>query len=304
MSVKVVIRVRPLSQREKDRGCTSCIAMDGPCTLIYDVATQRTFTFTFDYSFWSSNGFEEEDDGLLVPSESYYGDQHKVYDQIGADFFEDAWSGYHSFLLAYGQTDSGKSYSLMGYGSNQGIIARFVLEMFQKIDETTTQDRWYKVSMIMLEIYKELIQDLLVDYKSVPARGLKVRESKKLGIYIQNLSKHSVIRSEDLFKFLEEENNNKCIMATYMGQSSSRKQTIIIFSSNQFEIIDGTTTETYSDTKFVEMAGSERPRTPNATANWLRECRNINQMFGFPWSYYYNSCCQGKYEKYKLNSTL
>ncbi|CAI2387659.1 unnamed protein product [Moneuplotes crassus] len=277
MSVKVAARVRPLSQREKERSCTSCIAMDGPCTLIYDVATQRTRTFTFDYSFWSCNGFEEEDDGLLVPSESYYDDQHKVYDQIGADFFEDAWSGYHSCLMAYGQTGSGKSYSLMGYGPNQGIIPRFSQEIFQKIDETTTQDRWYEVSMSMFEIYNERIQDLLADHKSIPAWGLKVRESKKLGIYIQNLSKHSIVLSEDLLKLIEKGNNNKSIMATYMGQSSSRKHTIITLSLNQFEIIDGTTTEIYSDIKFVKMAGSERPRTSNATANWLREGRNINQ---------------------------
>ena len=51
----------------------------------------------------------------------------------------------------------------------------------------------------MLEIYNEKVQDLLVQPEGRPIGGLKVRESKTLGVYVQDLSKHPV----DSYKAIE-----------------------------------------------------------------------------------------------------
>lgn len=42
----------------------------------------------------------------------------------------------------------------------------------------------------MLEIYNEKVHDLLIDAKARTAGGLKVREHKELGIFIEGLSKY------------------------------------------------------------------------------------------------------------------
>lgn len=40
--------------------------MKGNQTLLYDPNGKKR-TFAFDHSFWSHDGFKEEEDGLLVP---------------------------------------------------------------------------------------------------------------------------------------------------------------------------------------------------------------------------------------------
>jgi len=60
--------------------------------------------FTFDYSFWSHDGFEINDQGLNVPSGSKYADQQSVFNTVGKEILNNAWDGYHCCLFAYGQT--------------------------------------------------------------------------------------------------------------------------------------------------------------------------------------------------------
>jgi hypothetical protein len=61
MSVKVAVRVRPFNDRELKGNSKVCVKMQGPSTQLFDPDTGRNKTFTFDYSFWSHDGFEEVD---------------------------------------------------------------------------------------------------------------------------------------------------------------------------------------------------------------------------------------------------
>ena len=81
------------------------------------------------------------------------------------DVLKNAWEGYHTCLFAYGQTGSGKSYSIVGYGNNKGIIPKACEEIFRAIDEKKqdlTNNVDYVVTISMIEIYNECVQDLLV----------------------------------------------------------------------------------------------------------------------------------------------
>lgn len=72
MSVKVAVRVRPFNDREQGSKC--CIKMNGPQTVVRDPATGAERPFTFDYSFWSHDGFRTEEDGLMVKTAPHYSD--------------------------------------------------------------------------------------------------------------------------------------------------------------------------------------------------------------------------------------
>ena len=48
-----------------------------------------------------------------------------MFEQVGIEILKNAWEGYHCCLFAYGQTGAGKSYSMVGYGSNKVIIKIF-----------------------------------------------------------------------------------------------------------------------------------------------------------------------------------
>lgn len=92
--------------------------------------------FSFDYSYWSHDGFDELPNGVLVAQPgSNYADQDRVFNDMGVEVLDNAFEGYHTCLFAYGQTGSGKSYSIFGYGENRGIIPRFCTELFERIDK-------------------------------------------------------------------------------------------------------------------------------------------------------------------------
>lgn len=250
--------------------------MQGPSTLITDPSTGKERTFTFDNSFWSHDEFIEEGDGLLVPKNSKYADQHRVYNKLGKQVLDNAWDGYHCCLFAYGQTGSGKSYSMIGYGANKGIVPIATTEIFERVRQTTTPEKWYEVSVSMLEIYNECVQDLLVHPEERPPRGLNIRESKVLGVYVQDLSKHAVDSFEAIEKIMDLGNRNRSIGSTEMNKTSSRAHTIITLSFKQFEIIDGNTTERFSNINLVDLAGSERQKKTKATKERLKEGCMIN----------------------------
>ena len=102
MSVKVAVRVRPFNERERNMDATCCIKMNGPQTVILDEHGNDRI-FTFDYSFWSHDGFVIKDGiSLQEDEDSQYADQDYVYDQLGKQVLNNAWDGYHCCLFAYG----------------------------------------------------------------------------------------------------------------------------------------------------------------------------------------------------------
>ena len=165
---------------------------------------------------------------------------------------------------------------MIGYGSNKGIVPIAMNEIFKRIRDTTTKEKWYEVSVSMLEIYNECVQDLLVNPDKRPTKGLNIRESKVLGVYVQNLSKHAVDSFEAIEGIMEDGNQNRTIGSTKMNATSSRAHTIITLSFKQFEIIDGNTTERFSNINLVDLAGSERAKSTEATKERLKEGCMIN----------------------------
>jgi hypothetical protein len=161
MSIKVAIRVRPFNQREVKLKTELCVQMTGNSTILRS-EDGRERMFAFDHSFWSHDGFQEEADGTLVATTQEYADQMQVYEKVGKEILDNAWLGYHCCLFAYGQTGSGKSYSIVGYGNNQGIVPRAANEIFKRIESSKSASRIFEVTVSMMEIYNEKVHDLLM----------------------------------------------------------------------------------------------------------------------------------------------
>lgn len=131
-------------------------------------------------------------EGLYVSNSDKYADQQRVFNCVGEEVLANAWQGYHCCLFAYGQTGSGKSYSMVGYGVNKGIVPISCEEIFKRIEANQDSKRQFEIQFSMLEIYNEKIQDLLVPINKRPQGGLKVREHKTHGVFVEDLSKHPV----------------------------------------------------------------------------------------------------------------
>ena len=129
----------------------------------------------------------------------------------------------------------------------------------------------------MLEIYNEKVQDLLIPAQKRPQHGLKIRESKVLGIFVEGLSKHPVRSYAEISKKMDEGYENRTIGSTLMNATSSRAHTIVTIEFKQLTLIAGRKSEKLSMINLVDLAGSERAGSTGATGDRLKEGCNINK---------------------------
>ena len=277
MSIRVGVRVRPFNAREKDRESECIISMPGGNQTKIKDELGNEKTFTFDHSFWSHDGFRTLENGYLEQDDPKYADQKVVFNAVGKQILDNAWQGYHCCLFAYGQTGSGKSYSMVGYGANKGIVPISCDEIFNRIAQNTEADKSYEVQVSMLEIYNEKVQDLLIKPDKRPNQGLKIRESKVLGIFVEGLTKYPVTSYAEISKKMDEGYENRTIGSTLMNATSSRAHTIVTIEFKQCTMIAGRKSEKLSMINLVDLAGSERAGSTGATGDRLKEGCNINK---------------------------
>ncbi|XP_065183829.1 kinesin-like protein KIF28 [Sycon ciliatum] len=279
-SVKVAVRVRPFNQREKQRNAKLIIDMNGATTYIQnpDNPSQPAHKFTFDFSYWSHDGYSETEDGVLEPDTDKYASQRRVFDDLGQGVLDNAFKGFNCSLFAYGQTGSGKSYSMVGYGANRGIVPITCDELFKKIMSSEETGVRYEITFSMLEIYNEQVRDLLS--KKNPKGGLKIRQNPSQGMfYVPDLRKVPVASYEEIEKRMSEGTNNRTVASTNMNATSSRAHTVVtvVFSQVYGEAGDASARKKTSVINLVDLAGSERADSTGATGDRLKEGANINQ---------------------------
>eukprot|EP01137_Pigoraptor_chileana_P032728 Opistho-2@22588 len=277
-NVKVAVRVRPFNSREKDRNAKVIIKMEGNNTYISDpnAPGEKPREFSFDFSYWSHDGFKERADGYLEAAQARYADQTKVFDDLGRGVLSNAWEGYNCSLFAYGQTGSGKSYSMVGYGTNKGIVPVVSEELFKGIDNHKGTPTQFQVTFSMLEIYNEQVRDLL--QPKVEKGGMKVRENPKKGFYVENLTIVPVNSYAEIEKRIAEGTLNRTVAATQMNATSSRAHTIVSINFAQKNKNDqGQEMQKVSNINLVDLAGSERADSTGATGDRLKEGSAINQ---------------------------
>ncbi|KAK0041455.1 kinesin-like protein KIF28P [Biomphalaria pfeifferi] len=279
-AVKVAVRVRPFNQREKDRHSKLIIGMQGNMTTIKnpDAPGEEPKKFSFDYSYWSHDGYITREDGVMeAKAGNQYASQRKVFEDLGQGVLDNAFEGYNCSLFAYGQTGSGKSYSMVGYGPNKGIVPITCDELFKTISENKDTNKRFEITFSMLEIYNEQVRDLLA--KDNPKGGLQVRQNPKLGMfYVQDSKKVPVGSYAEIEMRMEQGTSNRTVASTNMNATSSRAHTVVTIVFDQIFINEnGEETKKSSTMNLVDLAGSERADSTGATGDRLKEGANINR---------------------------
>ena len=281
-AIKVAVRVRPFNQREMERKATLIVDMEENTTLIKNPhdPNAEPKKFTFDYSYWSHDGYKEDDEGYMHIDDPKYCDQKRVFQDLGEGVLKNAWLGYNCSLFAYGQTGSGKSYSIVGYGANKGVIPVVCQRLFAGIEGELekSKDNQYEVTLSMIEIYNEQVRDLLNAETMKIKGGLKIREHPKKGFYIEKLSNVNVTSYDNIERRMDEGTQNRTVAATSMNATSSRAHTIVALTFTQKGKNDtGQGMTKTSVINLVDLAGSERAGSTQATGDRLKEGAAINQ---------------------------
>ncbi|XP_012586561.1 PREDICTED: kinesin-like protein KIF28P [Condylura cristata] len=275
--VKVAVRVRPFSQREKNSGSKCVISMHSrTTTTIQDPKNpEHMKTFTFDLAYWSHDGFQRDKDGVFISSDpsSAFAGQGEIFQDLGRGILDSAWQGYNATLLAYGQTGSGKSYSMLGFGANKGIIPNVCEELF-RVTGNRARDREYQgcVTFSMLEIYNEQVRDLLSGTKK--RGGLRVREDQQLGFYVDGLRSVPCDNYAQIERLMEQGTRIRTTAATNMNARSSRSHMVITIQVKQVFLDRDFTKQ--SSINLVDLAGSERQKSSGSEGDRLREGSRVN----------------------------
>ena len=199
--------------------------------------------------------------------------QQEIYDYSSKELVESVLEGFNATIFAYGQTSSGKTYTMEGDLDNpekEGIVPRMIRHVFHNI-LISNGDIEFIVKMSMIEIYMEKIHDLIDLNKS----NLAIRETKEKEIYIEDLSEHYVSNEEDLLNLVKLGSENRTVHSTNMNQYSSRSHTIVILTIHQKN------TKTLEAKKgklyLVDLAGSEKISKTGSTGLTLEEGKIINK---------------------------
>eukprot|EP00644_Phytophthora_capsici_P000986 jgi/Phyca11/121118/e_gw1.43.423.1 len=272
-NVQVAVRVRPFNEREKSMESTSCIRMvkETQQTIITDPETNVEKAFTFDYRYLPVHLHYNS---FVPPSETDHASQKTVWEDIGIKVLEHAWNGFNVSLFAYGQTGAGKSFSMVGYGSDKGIIPKASEVIFERIEGNTTEIT-FKVEASMMEIYNERVKDLF----NPSSDNLKVRDHPSQGPYAEGLTRSAVSSYLEIDRLMNAGILARTTASTNMNATSSRAHTIfqIIVTQSELNPSTGKVMDKVSRINLIDLAGSERAASTGATGSRLKEGAAINQ---------------------------
>ena len=165
---------------------------------VAQASVAHAHTFTFDYVY------------------DQHATQSLVYETTARGIVDSSLSGYNATIFAYGQTGTGKTYTMEGFtlsdlqvggggggggGSveDRGIIPRAIEQIFGHIQQHASQQMRFLVRASYLQIYNEGISDLLKPERN----NLAIREDRKRGVFVEGLSEWVVRSPAEIYGLME-----------------------------------------------------------------------------------------------------
>ncbi|EDW50569.1 GM13923 [Drosophila sechellia] len=262
-NVRVVVRTRPMDKNELSAGALSAISVDKinrAITVMKPNATanEPPKTYYFDNVF----------DGGSNQMDLYVDTARPIVDKV--------LEGYNGTILAYGQTGTGKTYTMSGNPDSpqtKGIIPNAFAHIFGHIAKAKENQK-FLVRVSYMEIYNEEVRDLLG--KDV-GKSLEVKERPDIGVFVKDLSGYVVHNADDLENIMRLGNKNRAVGATKMNQESSRSHAIFSITVERSELGEGDVQHVrMGKLQLVDLAGSERQSKTQASGQRLKEATKIN----------------------------
>lgn len=258
-AVQVHVRLRPTHPNEE----CAWVTPSGSASLMLDPSISETkmqpnlgMPFYFDHVHTGSSNAN-------------------VYATLARPLVHSALHGYNALIFAYGQTASGKTFTLSGDddGREPGMIPRAVNDLFQGICQGSAQ-REYLIRVSYLEIWNEIVRDLLE-----PTNQPHVRDDRRRGanaVLVAPLHEEVVTSPAGVFKLLARGEANRHMGATDWNERSSRSHTCFKITIESWDR-EPSAMRPYrvSELSLIDLAGSERHSTH--TSQRRTEGGNINK---------------------------
>lgn len=199
--IVVSVRLRPVNAREAERGDGSDWECAGPTTLTFRGAVPERAMFPASYSY----------DRVF----SHECGTRQVYDEGARQVAMSVLSGINASIFAYGQTSSGKTYTMVG------ITEYSMSDIYDYIEKHPEREFILKFSA--MEIYNEAVRDLL----SSDATPLRLLDDPEKGTVVEKLTEETLRDKGHLLELLAVCEAQRQIGETAMNEASSRSHQIL-----------------------------------------------------------------------------
>lgn len=272
--VRVAVRLRPKNSEDLAHGADfdSCVELQPECKKL-----------KLKKNNWSCESYRFDE----VFSEN--ASQKRVYEVVAKPVVESVLEGYNGTVMAYGQTGTGKTYTVGRLGNDDpsegGIMVR-ALEHILSVMSLETDS----VAISFLQLYLESVQDLLAPEKT----NIPIVEDPKTGeVSLPGAAKVEIRDLEHVFQLLQIGEMNRHAANTKMNTESSRSHAILIIHiQRSSRIEDGSNTSLPNGTDnlfpdnlplvlkskllIVDLAGSERIDKSGSEGHMIEEAKFIN----------------------------
>ncbi|XP_066549118.1 kinesin-like protein KIF11 [Amia ocellicauda] len=273
-NIQVVVRCRPFNTVERKSASHAVVDCDAArkellvrTGVVGDKSARKTYTF----------------DMVFGPSAK----QIEVYRSVVCPILDEVIMGYNCTVFAYGQTGTGKTFTMEGERSPNeeftweedplaGIIPRTLHQIFEKLTNNGTE---FSVRVSLLEIYNEELFDLLSPSPDVTERLQMFDDPRnKRGVIIKGLEEITVHNKDEVYQILERGAAKRKTASTLMNAYSSRSHSVFSVTIHMKETtVDGEELVKIGKLNLVDLAGSENIGRSGAVDKRAREAGNINQ---------------------------
>ncbi|KAI1771878.1 P-loop containing nucleoside triphosphate hydrolase protein [Hypoxylon cercidicola] len=225
-------------------------------------------------------------DGVFSPA----ADQQMIFDEVVTPVLDEMLKGFNCTIFAYGQTGTGKTYTMYGNISDHtllpddaGIIPRVLNSLFHKLDSlpsspTSGAAPENSVKISFIELYNEELRDLLsVDDKL----NLKIfdGDSKRgAATVVQGMEERHITSAKKGIELLRDGSHKRQVAATKCNDLSSRSHTVFTITAYTKRILaSGEELASSGKLNLVDLAGSENIRRSGAERKRAAEAGLINR---------------------------
>lgn len=220
-------------------------------------------------------------DGVFGPLST----QMDVYNAVISPLLKEVIAGYSCTVFAYGQTGTGKTYTMEGgrvdnanwqSDTSAGMIPRCLSHLFDELQLLENQQ--YIVRVNFLELYNEELNDLLTNNDTPSKIKLYEDVTKKGSVIIHGLEEMTVHNKAEIYRILKKGSEKRQTAATMLNSNSSRSHTVFSITIHMKEnTSSGEELLKTAKLNLVDLAGSEHAGRSGIVDKRAREARSINQ---------------------------
>jgi kinesin family protein C1 len=267
-NIRVYVRVRPFLPGDgvdlevDNKPCTTC-RNDGVTAEIVKIDDAGTIE---DSHVW-------EFDKCFGPADG----QDEIFDEVG-EFVQSSLDGFNVCLFSYGQTGSGKTHTMQGagHGDMRGIIPRAIEQIGTYRDLMKPKGWIYDMHVTFVEIYNEIVFDLLRD-ETAEKQELDIKQDAKGKTFVQGANMLHIDPSDQqqIDDLMDTAALHRATSATNMNAQSSRSHSV--FTLHLTGVNDEQGAKIKGQLHLCDLAGSERIARSGAEGDRLKEAININK---------------------------